>query len=79
MGGRGSLGRQTVFHQPDVHHAHMRRLAFFLIGRHRLGVAQRYGVQTVDGNLVFCHEVALDRFSQTLGTLNAGAARCGTS
>jgi hypothetical protein len=42
-----------------------------------VGVAEGNCVHAVDGNLMFCNEVALDRFSQALGTLNAGAAREG--
>ena len=40
------------------------------------GIAQRHGVHTVDGNLMFCDEIALDRFGQTLGALDADAAGC---
>ena len=67
--------RQSVFHQPDVHAA----------GPHRPGiliacagcVSQGHCVQSVDGNLMFCNQVALDRFSQALGALDAGAAGLG--
>ena len=45
-----------------------------IAGVRRLGIAEGDGVHAVDGNLVFCDKVALDRFGQTLGTLNADAA-----
>ncbi len=40
-------------------------------------VAESHRVHAVDGNLVFAYEVALDCFSQALGTLDASAARTG--
>ena len=80
MGRCGILGRQTVFHQPDVHAAgpHSDRLGV-VIGRVGLVncVAQSHRVHAVDGNLVFGYEIALDRFGQPLGTLDADAARAG--
>ncbi len=49
---------------------------------HRLGVfrdfaariAEGDGVQAIDGNFILRDEVALDRFGQPLGALDAGAA-----
>jgi hypothetical protein len=56
LGRSGSLGRQAVFHQPDAYAAGLDsgRLAVF-VGRVGLVdcIAQRHGVHTVDGNLVF--------------------------
>src|SRR6202008_3113161 len=92
MGGCGTLGRQTVFHQLDMHSAgnaltvvggrlrrgliccrrivagHFRGLLF------DVSVAQCYSVHTVDGNVMFTYEVALDRFCLALGARDT----CGT-
>jgi hypothetical protein len=63
MGRRGILGRQTVFHQPDVYAA----LADALRLRVWIGVsgldgriAQSNEVHTVDGNLMFGNQITLD-------------------
>src|SRR5580658_2986565 len=56
IGRRGALGRQTVFHQPNVHAACPDRL-FILVGL-AVGVAEGNCVHTVDGNLMFCDKVA---------------------
>ena len=62
VGGRGFPGRQTVFHQPDMHAAGLHLLGLLLDNDG--GIAQGYCVQPVDGNLMFCDEVALDRLGQ---------------
>ena len=43
------------------------RLVAGIAGCGRLGIAESHSVHTVDGNLVFCYQIALDRFIQTLG------------
>jgi len=45
-----------------------------LIGVRALSVAESDEVHTVDGNVVFCYEVAINRFSKVLGALDPGAA-----
>jgi len=37
-------------------------------------ISQCHCVHAVDGNVVFSYEIALDRFGEPLGTLDAGAA-----
>src|SRR5580692_11300538 len=77
LGWCGSLGRQTVFHQPDMHAAYFHPLWLsvrILIGVRALSVAESDEVHTVDGNVVFCYEVAINRFSKVLGALDPGAA-----
>ena len=37
-------------------------------------VTQSHCMEAVDGNFVFGYEIPLDRFGQTLGTLDTGAA-----
>ena len=75
MGRRNFLGRQTVFHQPDMYAAASDRLGFIITLAAR--VAERHCVHTVDGNVVLCYQIALDRLGQPLRTLNAVAARQG--
>src|ERR1035438_3314286 len=70
LGWCGSLGRQTVFHQPYVHAADPHSLVIVIA----VCVAKSDCVHTVDGNFVFCKEVAINRLSQPLGTLDSGAA-----
>ncbi len=53
------------------------RLLGGVAGDRRLGVAQSYVMHAVDGNLMFCDKVALNRFGQALRGLDAGSARCG--
>jgi hypothetical protein len=72
MGRCDFLGRQTVFHQSDADTARLRGLGLFRAGGG--SIAEGYGVQTVDGNLIFCDEVALDRLGQSPGVLDAGGA-----
>jgi len=49
LGRHGNLGRQTVFHQPNLHAASVRGL----LSASRLGFTENHRMQTVDGNLVF--------------------------
>ncbi len=75
MGGCGVLGRQTVFHQPDVHAAgpNANRLGVFVgSGTADRRIAQGYEVHTVDGNLMFGNQIALDGLSQPLRALDTG-------
>src|SRR5580698_1910522 len=77
LGWCGSLGRQTVFHQPNVHAADSYALWLgvrILIGVSTLGVSESNEMHAVDGNVVFGNHVAVNRFSQTLRTLNSSAA-----
>ena len=64
MGGCGVLGRQTVFHQPDVNAAgpNTGRLVGVVAWGDDRCVPQCHKVHTVDGNLMFGNQVALDRF-----------------
>ena len=75
------LGRQTVFHQSDVYAAgaNAGRLGGGLVWSARCCVsadcvAQCYGVQPIDGNVVFRDEIAVDRFCHPLRALDAEAA-----
>ena len=69
------LGRQTVFHQPHTHTAGPDGL-IVLIGL-PMGVAKGHCVHAVDGNLMFCYQITLDRLGQPLLVLNADAACAG--
>ena len=81
MGGCGALGRQTVFHQLDMHFAgnpltmmgsRLRRglicgsIAGHLRGVFNVGVTQCNCVHTVDGNVMLGYEVALYSLCLTL-------------
>ena len=81
MGRCGPLGRQTVFHQPDMHAAfpYPRRLGVFIAdGGGYLDIAHSHGVHTVDGNLMFGYQVAHHRCCQPVRALDADRAgtRC---
>ena len=72
MGRCGILGRQTIFHQPDMHAADFDSfwLGGIIAGRCQWSVAKSHVMHPVDGNLMLGHKVALNCLGKPLRILD---------